>query len=213
MTLSVDFSDLAVGEAVSFGHYEQDADETNGKEPIEWTVLDINDEKVTLISRYILDRQFYNSPNTKSDWENCSLRYWLNHDFLKAAFTKGEQSLMETATVPADPNPEYTSVDPGNETQDKVYLLSIDEATRYMSSDFARVAESTPWAQKNGASEGAGSWWLRTPGKQDDYAAYVNSVGTIDADGDIIHYKSVRKAGESVRPVIVLRMPSGNAES
>ena len=45
---------------VTFGHYEQDNDLTNGKEPIEWRVLKEEGGEVMLITRYALDAKPYN---------------------------------------------------------------------------------------------------------------------------------------------------------
>ena len=42
-----------IGETLMFGSYEQDGDEENGPEPIEWIVLDKDDEgNILVISRY-----------------------------------------------------------------------------------------------------------------------------------------------------------------
>ena len=57
-------SDIAAGDIVTFGRYEQDNDLSDGQEPIEWIVLDQGDNAVALISRYGLDaRQYHN------DWD------------------------------------------------------------------------------------------------------------------------------------------------
>ena len=32
---------IAAGDVITFGHYAQDTDPNNGKEPIEWIVLDV----------------------------------------------------------------------------------------------------------------------------------------------------------------------------
>lgn len=39
------------GNVVTYGHYEQDNDTANGKEPIEWVVLDVQGDKALLISK------------------------------------------------------------------------------------------------------------------------------------------------------------------
>ena len=62
-------------------------------------------------------------------WQNCSLRAWLNGTFLSTAFTSAEQAKLQTVTVKAEDNP-YYGTGAGNDTQDKVYLLSIREAAK-----------------------------------------------------------------------------------
>ena len=47
----------SVGDTITFGTYEQDNNTSNGKEAIEWTVLDKNGMSVLLISKQALDCQ------------------------------------------------------------------------------------------------------------------------------------------------------------
>ncbi|MDD6035308.1 MAG: DUF6273 domain-containing protein [Lachnospiraceae bacterium] len=59
---------------------------------------------------------------------------WLNSDFYRTAFSEKERaSIAETLVRNAD-NPEY-GTEGGNDTRDKVFLLSIEEATTYFDSD------------------------------------------------------------------------------
>ena len=46
-------------ESIKFGKYEQDNSLDNGKEDIEWIVLEKNENKFLLISKYILDKIQY----------------------------------------------------------------------------------------------------------------------------------------------------------
>lgn len=50
-----------IGDYIYFGVYEQDNDEENGKEKIEWIVIDKSDNKLFVISKYVLDCQVYNA--------------------------------------------------------------------------------------------------------------------------------------------------------
>ena len=54
-----------VGSYILFGEYEQDSDESTGKEAIEWLVLDKQDDKMLVISRYGLDGQPYHAEYDK----------------------------------------------------------------------------------------------------------------------------------------------------
>ena len=74
-----------VGDIVYFGTYEQDNDTSNGKEDIEWLVLAKKGNRILVISDKALDRQPYNSSRTRVTWETCTLRKWLNNDFINAA--------------------------------------------------------------------------------------------------------------------------------
>ena len=75
-----------VGDFIAFGKYEQDNDTTNGKEDIVWTVLEIKDGKALIMSAYCLDNKQYNTSKAYVTWETCTLRKWLNNDFINAAF-------------------------------------------------------------------------------------------------------------------------------
>ncbi len=92
-------SAVAVGDVCFFGVYEQDNDLNDGKEPIEWLVLDIEGDKALLLSKYGLDAKPYNATYADVTWETCTLRAWLNDDFLKTAFTEDEQKAIFTTDV------------------------------------------------------------------------------------------------------------------
>lgn len=178
-----------VGDTLRFGSYEQDNNISNGKEEIEWIVLSREGTRMLLISKYALDCQPYNTSYTDVTWETCTLRRWLNNEFINAAFSADEKAMIPTITVSSDKNPVY-STNPGNTTRDQVFLLSITEANKYFSSDRARQCEPTDFAVANGAWESDGgncSWWLRSPGDDQRYAAYVRNVGAVPEYGDYVH--------------------------
>ena len=170
-----------VGDIVYFGTYEQDNDTTNDKEDIEWLVLAKKGNRILVISDKALDCQTYNSSITSVTWETCTLRKWLNNDFINAAFSDDEKAMIPTVTVSADKNPQYDT-DPGNATQDQVFLLSIVEAKKYFSSDSAKQCSPTNYAVANGAYKSYDNvcwWWLRSPG------CYQSSVAFVDFDGSV----------------------------
>ena len=173
-----------VGDYVYFGAYEQDNDASNGKEDVEWLVLEVKDGKALVISKYALDCEPYNTEYKEVTWETCSLRKWLNEDFLKEAFSEEENKMIATTKVTADENPEYNT-NPGNDTDDKVFLLSIHEANQYFSSDEERVCKPAKYVIENGAHVGNGNcwWWLRSSGYVQGNAAYVNHVGDVREGG------------------------------
>lgn len=189
-----------VGDYVSFGAYDQDNNTANGKEDIEWLVLEVKDGKALVISKYALDCNQYNTNEKDVTWETCTLRRWLNNDFINAAFSAEEKAMIPTVTVSADKNPRW-STNSGNATQDQVFLLSITEADKYFSSDSARECKPTDFAVANGAyvysENGNCVWWLRSPGDDQNYAAFVNCVGEIQEHGYYVNYD-----GRAVRPAM-----------
>lgn len=196
---------IKVGSYINFGAYEQDNNTSNGKEDVEWLVLEIKDGKALVISKYSLDCKPYNTSSTDVTWETCTLRRWLNNDFINAAFSAEEKAIIPTVTVSSDKNPEY-STNPGNATQDQVFLLSITEADKYFSSDSARQCEPTDFAFVNGAWEsdsGNCCWWQRSPGYSQDYAAPVHF------DGDVYEFGfNVDHDNCAVRPALWIDLNS-----
>lgn len=175
-----------VGDIVYFGTYEQDNDTSNGKEDIEWLVLAKKGNRILVISDKALDRQPYNSSRTRVTWETCTLRKWLNNDFINAAFTAEERAKIPTVTVSADKNPSY-STSPGNNTTDKVFLLSITEVNKYFSSDSAWQCRGTAYCYAQGAykaGNGTCWWWLRSPGYTQSSAANVYDGGDVNEIGN-----------------------------
>ena len=198
------------GAYITFGKYEQDNDTTNGSEDITWLVLEIKDGKALVISQYALDYTTYNQDYSRVSWETCTLRKWLNDNFLTSAFSDSEKTMIPAVEVSADPNLAYSEANPGNATQDQIFLLSIVEANQYFDSDSAKQCIPTTYAVKKGAQKGGDTWWLRSPGHpslsyagapqlKGDYqasAAIVNSDGKIDKDGELVHWEA------AVRPAL-----------
>ena len=194
-----------VGDIVYFGTYEQDNKTSNGKENIEWLVLTKEKNRVLVISDKALDYQKYNSSKTSVTWETCTLRKWLNNDFINAAFSAEERAKIPTVTVSADKNPEYDTY-PGNATKDRVFLLSIVEAEKYFTSDEARKCVPTEYAISNGAytsdsyTKGGKAtcwWWLRSPGFNLYNAADVEVGGDVSENGG-----SAYSGADAVRPAM-----------
>ena len=196
---------VAVGDVVTFGRYEQDNDSSNGKEEVEWVVLAKDGNKALLISKYALDCQQYNSSKVDITWETCNLRSWLNGTFMNAAFSDAEQKQIITSKVTADRNPDY-STDPGKDTTDKVFLLSITEANKYFSTDAERQCIPTAYARAKGCLVNLDNncwWWLRSPGNGSDNASGVNTNGSILGYGDYVYFDYV-----AVRPALWINLDS-----
>ena len=193
-----------VGDYVVFGTYEQDNNTSNGKEDVEWLVLEVKTDKVLVISKYALDCKPYNASDTDVTCETCTLRKWLNNNFINSAFTADEKAMIPAVTVSADENPEHNT-NPGKATQDRVFLLSLTEANQYFSSDSARQCKATDYAVANGAGKyqyywnnDYQEWWLRSPGRGFgcNFVA-VNDDGSFHETGYDVYSDSV-----AVRPAM-----------
>ncbi len=176
------FSKAEIGSSVYFGTYEQDGIEGNGKEAVEWTVLDKKDDRVLLVSKNILEALSYNTEVTDVTWETSSIRTWLNDQFIKKAFGRVEQRRIKETKLKNHDNPNGIT-DGGNDTVDKVFLLSLNEVNKYFSSNTERIASYSAIAEENALSGYYKSWWLRTPGEWSDSAIYVDEEGHIKGNG------------------------------
>ncbi len=211
------YHQIKASDYVTFGHYPQTAAGTD-RTPIEWLVLEVQGDKALLISRYGLDVKPYNEKYVDITWEKCTLRAWLNGTFLNKAFTAQERSGIMLTDVDNGNSQGYGnwSTSNGNDTQDKVFLLSYAEAYKYLGVTYndsrnmkSRVAptayalEQGAWKSENKTADGtnAGWWWLRSPGNSQIYAANVGNDGSLD-------YDDVNDDSGCVRPALWINLES-----
>ena len=190
----------AVGDTVTLGSYEQDGDVSDGAEAIEWVVLAKEDGRALLLSKYALDCRPYSDAFDGVTWATCDLRSWLNGGFYEAAFSAGEQALVAESDL-TNPDNEGYGTSGGADTQDRVFLLSIDEVGQYLPTDEERVCLPTAKAVANGVwtdvDTDACRWWLRSPGLASRSAADVDPVGSVNSDG-----WGVGSVADAVRPAL-----------
>ena len=158
-------------------------------EPIKWRVLEEADGTYTLLSEYIIDKQaFYPSRDNRTigdqtiyanNYEHSTIREWLNNAFYNKAFSSQEKGSILTTLVDNSASTTLSSTNPyfSNNTRDKVYLLSYQEArssaygfSTSTNSSSTRRAVTTDYARAVGAYMntltsyyGNGNWWLRSP--------------------------------------------------
>ena len=154
------FKNAAAGDLVEFGRYDQDADSENGPEAVRWRVLSVEEGRSLAVSEYGLDARPYNDSDETISWENCSLRKWLNEDFYQAAFNEDESKLIILTDVRNDYNPDFR-IPGGNDTEDKIFLLSIAEVQSYFPDNKDSMCHLTETAKKNGAAvfDAFGTGW------------------------------------------------------
>lgn len=213
---------------VYFGNYYQSNNST--KEPVKWRVLANANGQLFLLSDQNLEVFQYHTENESVTWERSTMRSWLNgygassntggssgidytgDNFLDAAFSAKEQNaIVETAVVNDD---NYgTNGEGGNNTTDRIFLLSIAEADnrsyfpKYSSS---RYSANTPYVADggrlgtymNGEDEGyLDRWWLRSPGFNNSMAAFIEYDG-----GDVYEGNPVNNKASAVRPAFNLNL-------
>ena len=146
-----------------------------------------------MLGKYGLDAVRFDKKS--SNWEKSEIRQWLNHEFYKRAFKNADKSLIIETRL--------------EQTSDKMFLLSIDEANKYFSSDNKRKFYPTPYSKTNKTEMGIpvnsyhGScwWWLRSPGCHRFDAAYVHYGGFVRSCGS-----PVDDGAAAVRPAMKINL-------
>ena len=207
---------LQKGDIYTFGAYEQDNDLTNGKEAIDWIVLDVQGEKALLLSCYVLEGLPYNETYVDVTWETCTLRTWLNETFYDEAFNSVEKSAIIQTSLENTNNP-YFQTNGGKDTLDNIFVLSIgdianpeygfiknfdalDEMRQSKPTNHAIVSGcwvyNTSYPNYDPLLDGYTWWWLRSPGNSSCTAARVCIDGSVEYSGRDIndYYMGVRPA-------------------
>lgn len=184
-----------IGDVIKFGNYKGNT---------EWQVLAKEDGKLLVISKYVLETKEYNTDATDETWELCSLRNWLNGEFITSAFGSKEKELILSTNIVNSS---------GKNTTDRVFCLSIGEVNEYFIDDEDRVAIPTEYVKGKlseydmedfmDESSGGGRWWLRSPGLNVETAAYVDGSGWVYGRGLGVNYDAV-----GIRPALWLNLES-----
>lgn len=141
--------DVKAGDEVKFGNYA-------------WLVLDVDDEEC-LLAMYHAEKHeetrngAYNDTLEDVTWADCSLRKWLNGEFLENGFLEEEREQILTEKYENPGNDAY-GTDGGEETEDQVTLLTPEMYTEY--------SEVLSAIKMN--------YWLRAPGALQQTAQFVS---------------------------------------
>lgn len=207
----VELSSAVLGSLVEFGSYEQDNKPETTDEAIVWRVIDKEGSKLMLISENVLDAHAFDTELKGDKWATSDLRTFLNGDFFATAFDASEQAKIIDTVNSTEDNVKYI-VDSGADSTDKVFVLSIAEAERFLTRRNLgwELAKATLYSQNrdNVGGEydhgvavdpdyGTAGWWLRNAGENDISAAYMYYYGEVCEKGTL-----ARNTFVGVRPVI-----------
>lgn len=229
---------------IKFGNYKQSAEFE--AEPIKWRILSVDeDNNALLLADRGLDKIPYNEKGVERvdeygdsytdfscTWETSTLRTWLNNDFYNDAFIKEEQAEIKQVTVKNDDNLTY-STEGGNDTLDKVYLLSSEDVVNkaygfekyvgdepeFYGGSNTRYCKVSDYAYMNGAYrnrrsdyDGNGNccWWLRSIGRDRSHATFVNDGGFVLNNGFVFNGGTIadERCYWTVRPSIQINLSS-----
>lgn len=142
-------SGVITWDIIEFGKYNN--------EPIQWRVLWCDKNDAFIMADNIITKMSYGNENKIQTWDESYVRTWLNSYFIDNAFTADEKKIIMEVNV-NNHEVNLWGAEGGNDTIDKIYLLSQSEITdtRYgfatnISADKARSVSS--------------AWWLRTSGQ------------------------------------------------
>ncbi len=154
-----------------------------------WLVADIDeqaDRKLLVRKKPVKAKTVYQEAGKSAEWEISKMRTWLNDVFWTNSFSSYEQKAVLQTEVVTAANSRYGTAG-GNHTSDRVFLLDEQEAQRYQ-----KVLHT---------KDNRRAWWLRTPGKAADSAAFVSAEGVVMRYGYAADSKEL-----AVRPAVWVGM-------
>jgi hypothetical protein len=161
---------------------------------LSWRVLEIQDNYALIIANdTVANRQFHYTleSDTAITWENSDIRQYLNTDFY-SRFTDEEQARIRPTTVTtAAHETTWFRTRGGNDTIDKIFLLSIEELDYYFAGDGNRMTRR---------NEIEVSWWLRCT-----HAERNGAANMFHDHGGIFDFRSFT-ALSGVRPALWLNL-------
>ena len=208
----------SVNMTVTFGSYPQSSPYRS--DPIEWRILDIDGHSGLLMATHGLDCVQFHHSLTSVTWATSSVRVWLNSTFLNKAFNANERSAIQETYVINEKNPIYPNTPWGANTYDYVFLLSVQEAERYLPRNGDRLFPMTDYAVSRGAYQNNSGypyswWWMRSPGGNAQSAARVRGGDGTDYPAGAMTSNKVTDDEDVVIPCIwvdlnKLPAPSGS---
>ncbi len=205
---------------IHFGNYRQSSPAASStyKAHIKWRVLENANGQLFLLSDQNLDIMNYNQTSEIVTWETSTIRSWLNAygtssvessyaPFIRTAFNAKEQEAIAVTQVRNPYNSVYeTGGD--NDTNDKIFLLSIEEVlntdygfTNNNDATNTRTATNTAYVDGGGkwGTSGVNTWWLRT------YSRFGSNQSKlyVGRDGSFLTYAIMPEMGRrAVRPAL-----------
>ena len=200
---------MQAGDKISFGSYE-------------WRVLEVQKNTALIITEYIIEQRAYHNAYKDITWADCSLRKYLNSEFYDR-FSAAEKSRI-IPVLNKNPDNQWYGTKGGRDTQDSIFLLSIEETVcRYFGDSSSKLYSpgknqrywferkdknnSKRIARLESRKEGSWWWWLRSPGRVSIKAVYIHGDGNIGIQGNNI-LKGNISDGEckgGVRPALWLK--------
>ena len=192
--------------------------------PIRWLVLEDEEDALLVIQEYILEGRAWDGTMNGDTlkWENSSIRSYINSDaYLQYNFTDDEINDIRESTV-SNTAPGTNGETLIEDTQDRLFLPSLEEVNQYFETDADRAAHyysnivpdiTTPmsgWGDA-GAYDRAGfacAYWTRSPAAL-NYG--FSKPGMVDCNGMVGTYSRVYNTWSlGIRPMMRISKDSVN---
>ncbi|SHI66083.1 DUF6273 domain-containing protein [Lutispora thermophila] len=201
--------DIKINSLISFAGYN-------------WRVLDIKGNAALIITEHIIDQRSYHDAYKDITWADCALRKYLNGDFYNR-FSEAEKSRI-IPVMNKNLDNQWYGTKGGEDTLDKVFLLSIEEVVcKYFGDSSSNLYNPNKsqryWFHKKDVNNskriarlestvGVWWWWLRSPGRFNVRAAYIHGDGNVGIQGNNIlkGNASDGRCTGGVRPALWLRL-------
>ena len=200
---------MQIGEKLSFGDFE-------------WRVLAVQDDRALIITEYIIAQRPYHDAYVNTTWADCALRRYLNGDFYQG-FSSEEQSRI-IPVLNQNPNNQWYGTAGGSDTQDSIFLLSLEEVCRYFGDSLDKLYNKGKnqryWFERKDENNSKRIarllennwgwwWWLRSPGRVGVKAVYIHGTdGNIGIQGNNILKGNLSdgKCTGGVRPALWIKI-------
>jgi hypothetical protein len=182
------------GDLVRFGGYS-------------WIVIsaDPDENKFMLVAGRLLAimPMKYHDEKVETTWENSKIRTYLNTTYLNKMSPGDQEKVQETTH--ANPDTPWFNTPGGNDTTDKVFLLSLEELVKYLGDSTQLSKKAWPrdtaidttkpciindeYDNLRCAKNEFGEffhYWLRSAGRDATCAAIVREDGTLDLGGESV---------------------------
>ena len=201
--------DLIDNNIIKFGQYEQDNNIKNGKESIEWIPITANEEKVLLISKFILDFKTYSFKKENIDWEKSDIRKFLNNDFYNNSFTNNEQYHIASSDLVSFTG-SYRDKEGPISTKDYIFIPGYYEYELLNSYKGAtkKIFKTTRTLYASNIIKNTkydSMYWLRDFYSKYHSAVYVKETGEIEWDLDKLESDLL-----GIRPMLWLDITKGD---
>ena len=201
--------DHKIGSIISFGGYK-------------WRILDTQGNTALIITENIIEQRIYHDAYKDITWAECALRKYLNGEFYDKFSATDKSRIIPVINKNSDN--QWYGTKGGEDTQDNIFLLSIEEAAcKYFGDSSSKLQNPKGnrryWFERKDENNSKRIarleckdriwwWWLRSPGRVNVKAVYIHGDGNIGIQGNNVLKGNISdgKCTGGVRPALWLKL-------